>query len=109
MLDTIRIVAEAPNIDYILYHTSYSWGAMRAEGPSISEVASDAAKGLGEVAKETGKPIVCVARIPTTELGMAGTLSFQQSVADAGLPVFNSVRDAALAVRRTLEWQEARS
>ena len=108
MLDTIRTVAESPNIDYILYHTSYSWGAMRAEGPSISEVASEAAKGIGEVAKETGKPIVCVARIPTTELGMAGTLSFQQSVADAGMPVFNSVRDAALAVNRTLEWQANR-
>ena len=51
---------------------------------------------------------MCVARIPTTELGMAGTLSFQQSVAESGLPVFNSVRDAALAVRRMLDWQEAR-
>jgi acyl-CoA synthetase (NDP forming) len=108
MLDTIRIVAESPNIDYILYHTSYSWGAMRAEGPSIAEVAAEAAQGLGEVAKGTGKPIVCVARIPTTELGMAGTLAFQQNVAAAGLPVFNSVRDAALALRRLLWWQANR-
>jgi acyl-CoA synthetase (NDP forming) len=109
MLDTIRIVAESPNVDYILYHTSYSWGAMRAEGPSIVEVAAEAAHGLGDVAKETGKPIVCVARIPTTELGMSGTLAFQQNVANAGLPVFNSVRDAALAVRRLLDWQSSRS
>jgi len=105
MLDTIRIVAESPNIDYILYHTSYSWGAMRAEGPSIVEVAAEAAQGLGEVARETGKPIVCVARIPTTELGMAGTLAFQQRVADAGLPSFASVQAAALALRRLLDWQ----
>ncbi len=109
MLDTIRIVAESPNIDYILYHTSYSWGAMRAEGPSIVEVASEAAQKLGEVGKESGKPIVCVARIPTTEMGMAGTLAFQQNVADAGLPVFNSVRDATLAVQRVLTWQASRS
>ncbi len=108
MLDTIRIVSESPNIDYILYHTSYSWGAVRAEGPSIVEVASEAAQKLGEVAKESGKPIVCVARIPTTEMGMAGTLAFQQNVANAGLPVFNSVRDATLAVRRFLTWQENR-
>lgn len=108
MLDTIRIVAESPNIDYILYHTSYSWGAMRAEGPSIAEVAAEAAEGLGVVSNETGKPIVCVARIPTTELGMAGTLAFQQNVANAGLPVFNSVRDAALALRRLLWWQSNR-
>jgi len=109
MLDTIRIVSEAPNVDYILYHTSYSWGAMRAEGPSIVEVASEAAHRIGDVAKETGKPVVCVARIPTTELGMAGTLSFQHSVSEAGLPVFNSVRDAALAVQRLLNWQKSRA
>jgi acyl-CoA synthetase (NDP forming) len=108
MLDTIRIVSESPNIDYILYHTSYSWGAMRAEGPSIVEVATEAAEKLGEVAKESGKPIVCVARIPTTEMGMAGTLAFQQNVASAGLPVFNSVQSAALAVQRLLAWQAAR-
>jgi acyl-CoA synthetase (NDP forming) len=109
MLDTIRIVAESPNVDYILYHTSYSWGAMRAEGPSIVEVAGEAAQGIGTVARETGKPIVCVARIPTTELGMAGTLAFQRSVADEGLPCFNSARDATLALTRMLAWQSARA
>jgi acyl-CoA synthetase (NDP forming) len=109
MIDTIRIVSEASNIDYILYHTSYSWGAMRAEGPSIVEVASEAAQRLGELSRETGKPIVCVARIPTTELGMAGTLAFQQNVADAGLPVFNSVRDATLAIKRFMAWQDRKN
>jgi acetyltransferase len=108
MLDTIRIVAESPNVDYVLYHTSYSWGAMRAEGPSIVEVAGEAAHGIGEVARAAGKLVVCVARIPTTELGMAGTLAFQRSVAEAGLPVFNSVRDAALALTRLLDWQSRR-
>ena len=108
MLDTIRIVMESPNIDYVLYHTSYSWGAMRAEGPSIVEVAAEAAHGLGAIARECGKPIVCVARMPTTELGMAGTLSFQQRVADEGLPVFNTVRDASLAIARVLRWQRSK-
>ena len=109
MLETIRIVAESPNIDYILYHTSYSWGAMRAEGPSIVEVATEAAEKLGAVSREAGKPIVCVARIPTSEMGMAGTLAFQQHVAAAGLPIFNSVEAAALAVKRFLTWQEQRA
>src|SRR6185295_1628270 len=35
MLETIRIVAEAPNIDFILYHTSWSWGPNRGGGPNI--------------------------------------------------------------------------
>jgi acyl-CoA synthetase (NDP forming) len=107
-LKPIRIVAESPNIDYILYHTSWAWGATRAEGPTIVETAADTAGKLGEVAKEAGKPIVCVARIPTSELGMAGTLSFQQSVAEAGLPCFNTVASAALALRRMLDWQSTR-
>jgi len=108
MLDTIRIVAESPNIDYILYHTSYSWGAMRAEGPSIAEVAGEAAQGIGAISRDTGKPVVCVARLPTNELGMTGTLAFQQQVANEGLPCFNSVRDASLALRRMLAWQARR-
>jgi len=108
MLETIRIVAESPNVDYVLYHTSYSWGAMRAEGPSIVEVAGEAAQGIGEVARASGKPVVCVARIPTNELGMAGTLAFQRSVAEQGLACFNSVRDAALALTRMLQWQARR-
>ena len=109
MLDTIRIVAESPNIDYILYHTSYSWGAMRAEGPSIAEVAGEAAQGIGAISRDTGKPIVCVARLPTNELGMTGTLAFQQQIANEGLPCFNSVRDATLALRRMLAWQATRA
>jgi acyl-CoA synthetase (NDP forming) len=108
MLDTIRIVAESPNIDYILYHTSYSWGAMRAEGPSIAEVAGEAAQGIGAISRDTGKPVVCVARLPTNELGMTGTLAFQQQVANEGLPCFNSVRDASLALQRMLAWQARR-
>jgi hypothetical protein len=42
------------------------------------------------------------------QMGMQGTLSFQQHVAEAGLPVFDSVQSAALAVKRLLAWQAAR-
>jgi acyl-CoA synthetase (NDP forming) len=105
MIDTIRVVAESPNVDFVIYHTSYSWGAMRAEGPSIVEVAGEAAQGIGEAARAVGKPVICVARMPTSELGMSGTLAFQQQVAHEGMAVFSTVRDAALALTRLLEWQ----
>ena len=108
MLDTIRIVAESPNIDFILYHTSWSWGAMRAEGPTITEVAAESGAKLGEVAREAGKPIVCVARIPTSDVGMAGTLAFQAEAAKHGLATYASVQAASLALRRLLDWQAAR-
>jgi acyl-CoA synthetase (NDP forming) len=104
MLDTIRIVSEAPNIDYILYHTSWAWGPTRAEGPQINELATESATKLGELSRETGKPIICVTRIPTSDVGMAGTLTFQSEAAARGLATFNSVQSATLAIQRLLAW-----
>jgi acyl-CoA synthetase (NDP forming) len=108
MLETIRIVSSAPNVDFILYHTSWSWGAGRPGGPEIADLARETAAGLGTVAAETGKPVVCVARPPTTELGMRGTLAFQEEAASHGLAVYPGVQAASLALRRLLDWQAAR-
>ena len=109
MLDTIRIVAESPNIDFILYHTSWSWGPNRAGGPNIVDAATESANGIGALANEIRKPIVAVSRIPTTDIGMGGTLAFQEKLAEHGIPTFASVRDASLAVQRLLSWQERRT
>ena len=108
MLDTIRIVAEAPNIDFVLYHTGWGWGPNRP-GPSLSEMASEAAVKIGDLSHEVGKPVVCVARPPTTEVGMTATLAFQEEAAARGLPVFSSVQAASLALARLLAWQENRA
>ena len=107
MLDTIRIVAESPNIDFVLYHTGWGWGPTRP-GPSLGEMASEAAVKIGDLSREIGKPVVCVARPPTTEIGMTATLLFQQEAAARGLPVFASVQAASLALQRLLGWQRAR-
>jgi hypothetical protein len=107
MLDTIRIVAEAPNIDYILYHTSWGWGPR--SGNDIVEHAKTQGEKLGELAAEIGKPIVCVARTPTSSQGMEATLTFQEVCAGAGLPVFASVQAASLALRRLLTWRASRT
>jgi acyl-CoA synthetase (NDP forming) len=108
MLDTLRIVAEAPNIDFLLYHTSWSWGPNRSGGPNIIDAATESATKIGELAAEVGKPIVCVARIPTTDIGMGGTLAFQQVLAQHGIATFHSVQSASLALQRMLAWQEQR-
>src|SRR5581483_2557474 len=109
MLDTIRIVAEAPNIDFILYHTSWSWGPNRRnDGPDIATAAREAATKIAGLSAEVRKPVVCVARMPTSEMGMAGTLAFQEAAAEGGLAVFNSVQAASLAIRRLVAWQARR-
>jgi acyl-CoA synthetase (NDP forming) len=109
MLDTIRIVAEAANVDYILYHTGWGWGPSRGGGADIVEIAKNTGEKLGELASEAGKPIVCVARTPTSDMGMAATLVFQQAVAERGLGTFSSVASASLALQRVLAWQSLRA
>jgi acyl-CoA synthetase (NDP forming) len=108
MLDTIRIVAEAPNIDVILYHTSWGWGPNRAGMPDLTGAAREQGQRIGEVAAEIGKPVVCVARTPTSDVGMTATLAFQEAAADAGLATFSSVAGASLALARLLRWQRER-
>ncbi len=109
MLDTIRIVAESPNIDYVLFHTSWGWGPSRSGMPDIVAMAGEQGTKLGEIARETGTPIVCVARTPTSDIGMGATLRFQETAAAAGLATFTSVQAASLALVRLLAWQSRRN
>jgi acyl-CoA synthetase (NDP forming) len=108
MLETIRIVAGAPNIDYVLYHTSWGWGPNRAGMPDLVGIATETAEKLGELAQETGKPIVCVARAPNSDIGMSATLAFQHGAAQRGLPTYSSMHSAALSLKRLLAWQRQR-
>jgi acyl-CoA synthetase (NDP forming) len=108
MLDTIRIVSKAPNIDYILFHTGWGWGPNRAGMPDLQQMARDQAEEMGELARETGKPIVCVARTPTSDIGMGATIAFQEVAATQGLAVFASVQAASLALTRLLRWRASR-
>jgi len=108
MLDTVRIVSEAPNVDFILYHTGWGWGPSRGRGPDLNEMARSTAEGLADVAAETGKPVVCVARTPTSEQGMGATLTFQEAASARGLATFSSVAAASLALQRLFAWRSLR-
>jgi acyl-CoA synthetase (NDP forming) len=109
MLDTMRIVGEAPNVDFLLYHTGWGWGPTRRGMPDLVGMAKEQAEKMADLAKELGKPIVCVARTPTSVPGMEATLAFQEVAGARGLAVFNSVQAAALALSRVLAWQRARA
>ena len=64
---------------------------------------------IGELAKEIGKPIICVCRAPTSVDSMAATVAFQRECADGELPVYSSVAAAALSLSRFVAWQSRRS
>ena len=109
ILDTIRIVAEAGNIDYILYHTSWGHGPNRGGSDELVAAARKQGVAIGELASEIGKPIVCVARTPTSAPAMEATLAFQDECAAHELPVYGSVAAAALSLSRFVAWQTRRS
>jgi acyl-CoA synthetase (NDP forming) len=109
MLDTIRIVSEAANVDYILYHTSWGYGPNSGGAAELIKSAARQGDKLGELAAEIGKPIICVARTPTSGPAMEATLAFQERAAAHELPVYNSVSAAALALSRFLAWQARRN
>lgn len=109
MLDTIRIVSEAGNIDYILYHTSWGHGPNRGGSDDIVAAAKKQGAAVGELAKEIGKPIVCVCRTPTSSPAMDATIAFQEECAAHELPVYSSVAAAALSLSRFVAWQSRRA
>ncbi len=109
MLDTIRIVSEAGNLDYILYHTSWGHGPNRGGAEELVAAAKKQGAAIGELAKEIGKPIVCVCRTPTSVDSMAATVAFEQECAAAELPVYGSVAAAAASLSRLITWQSGRT
>ena len=109
MRETLRLVAEAPNIDVILYQAAIGWGPPRGdEGPSTVEIAKQIATSTGEAVREFGKPIVVLMRPPLTSEAMEASIAFMEEAARQGLAIFPAVSNAARALRRLLDWQAGR-
>ncbi|HXF50348.1 MAG TPA: CoA-binding protein [Dehalococcoidia bacterium] len=105
--NTIRIVAEADVIDVVLYHTGFGWGPTRG-APDLVKMAQDQARVMGEVMRETGKPLVVVARPPLSVQGMDATVAFHEEAARQGIAVFPSVGRAAVALAKVRQAQDLR-
>ncbi len=103
--DTIRIAAEAEEIDVILYHTSFSWGPATRGVVDPVKLAREGAVMLGEVMRETDKPVVVVVRPPLGAHGVEATVAFQDEAAAQGLATFPAVGRAADALA-TLLWAQ---
>ena len=109
MRETLRLVAEAPNIDVILYQPAIGWGPPPGdEGPSAVEIAKQIATSTGEAVREFGKPIVVLMRPPLTSEAMEQSITFMEEAAAQGLAIFPGVSNAARALRRLLDFQAGR-
>jgi acyl-CoA synthetase (NDP forming) len=108
MIDTLRIVAEAPNIDFALFHTHFSWGSMVRSTTDLAEQAVETAEALSEVAQQVEVPIVGVVRPPMNATALEATQAFESRCAELGLATFCDMAQAANALSKLLAWQRMR-
>lgn len=108
MIDTLRIVAEAPNIDFALFHTHFSWGSMVRSTPDLTAQATETAEALNEVAQQVDVPIVGVVRPPMNATALEATRAFESRCAELGLATFCGMAAAANALSKLLAWQRMR-
>jgi acyl-CoA synthetase (NDP forming) len=109
--ETLRLVAEAPNIDVILHQAAIGWGPgrrARDQGFDPVEQARQVAITTGEAMEQFGKPVVALVRPALTVDAMEATVAFQEEASARGIATFASVPRAARALRRLLEWQRRR-
>lgn len=106
MQETLRLVAEAPNIDVIFSQASVGWGPRLRPGmPDPVEQAHKLAASAAEANEQFGKPVVTVLRPALSPDAAEAVTVFQKEAAARGLAGFPSVARAARALRRLLDWQ----
>jgi acyl-CoA synthetase (NDP forming) len=101
---TLMPAATAPNIDAVLYHTSFGMGPGRRMGDPRTAMAKQA-EGLRKVQEESGKPVVVAIRPATATDGFQQSIDFQDLCWQNGLATYPSVARAAGGLARLLQWQ----
>jgi acyl-CoA synthetase (NDP forming) len=104
---TLMPCAQAPNIDLLLFHTSFGGGPVgryaNVRGRMVRQVET-----LRKVQEQAGKPIVVALRSATTVESFDNTIEFQELAWRAGLAVYPSIARAAKALSNLLAWQRMR-
>ncbi len=110
---TLSAVGRAENVDVVLYHTSFSWGAGRRSSAWMSglepaQYMEALVQQMTRAREAAGKPIVVVLRQPMDVEAMERTLAFQERCWRAGFPVYPTIPRAANAVAKVLWWRQQR-
>ncbi len=103
--ETLRLVAEAPEIDVILLQAAVGWGPPRAADFDPAEQARRLAASTAEAMVRFKKPVAFVLRPAMAKEATEAVFAFQEEAAARGLATFVSVSRAAQALRRVLDWQ----
>jgi len=102
---TLMPCATAPNVDVVLYHTSFGGGPMRRATNPRTQMGRQV-QSLKKVQEESGKPVVVAVRPALSDDAFALTIEFQELCWKAGLATYPSIARAGQALARRLEWQE---
>ena len=106
--NTLAPCATAPNVDVVLYHTSFGGGPVaRYQGDMRGRMLRQADT-LGRLQEESGKPIVVAIRPAVTGDAFEHSADFQDMCWRRGLATFPSIARAGHALANLIKWQQRR-
>jgi acyl-CoA synthetase (NDP forming) len=103
---TIELVASPAEIDFVIFQMELGMDFLQDIGRVIVETGRET---LIETAKKIDKPIVVVPRYGGSPHGISLLAETQERYVEAGLPIFDSIERAALAISRFISYHEARN
>jgi len=101
---TLKPCADAPNIDVLLYHTSFGSGPSNRQ-IGIRDRMRRQTETLGRIQDESGKPVVVCIRPSVSADAFEQAADFQELCWRAGLATYPSIARAGVALGKLLEWQ----
>jgi len=104
---TLMPCATAPNVDVVLYHTSFGGGPMGRFADIRTRMVRQA-ETLGRIQSQSGKPLVVAIRPATTGEAFEHSADFQELCWKQGLATFPSIARAGQALANLVEWQKRR-
>jgi acyl-CoA synthetase (NDP forming) len=107
LMETVRLMAEAPNIDVVAFHITLDWGAMRRYEDAKEHIA-EVTQAMAEVLPVLSKPLIVVTRPPIRAEGLALTNAFIEKCYGLGVATFFTISRAARALNQVLAWQASR-
>jgi acetyltransferase len=104
---TLKPLAGAPNIDAVLYHTSFGMGPSSRMSGDRGRAAKQA-EALAKVQDEAKKPIVVAIRPSLTADTFEMANEFQELCWENGLATYPGIERAARALSGLIRWQKLR-
>ncbi|MDY6907070.1 MAG: CoA-binding protein [Chloroflexota bacterium] len=102
---TLELVAGWEGIDFIIFQQELGISFLHGPGKIVLDMGLDA---LIAAAKGLGKPVVLVLRAGGRAQGISILAETQERCLRGGLPIFPSIREAALAMSRYISYHEER-